>query len=72
MVLSRKVTYDGHLLLHLAQSPQQDEPFFLRRTARIMAPAITAAITATRMISTGLHVSAAKVIIKDLPCIKER
>ena len=28
MVLSRKVTYDGHLLLHLAQSPQQDEPFF--------------------------------------------
>ena len=42
------------LFMHSAQLPQQEEPVFLRLTARMTAPARTAAITATRMISTGL------------------
>ena len=61
----REITYlEGHLPLHFAQSPQQEEPRVLRRTAMITATVSMTASTAIRMISAGF--------IQDLPCRQER
>ena len=72
---NKKQDFLIHLqLLHFLQqeqSPQQDELLFLRWTASTIAPAITAAITTARIISTGFS-AMPEMVTEDLLCMQAR